>query len=63
MMTLVRLIDIFVEFVKILIGQRGNAVARVLAWLVVLAAVVAVVWLIAWGASMIPTWVDALNGS
>ncbi|MCH5642436.1 hypothetical protein [Gordonia sp. ABSL49_1] len=63
MMTLVRLIDIFVEFVKILIGQSGNAVARVLAWLVVLAAVVAVVWLIAWGVSMIPTWVDALNGS
>uniref|UniRef100_UPI003D92893B hypothetical protein n=1 Tax=Gordonia sp. B7-2 TaxID=3420932 RepID=UPI003D92893B len=63
MMTLVRLIDIFVEFVKILIGQSGNAVARVLAWLVVLATVVAVVWLIAWGVSMIPTWVDALNGS
>ena len=64
MMLLVQLIDAVVEFVKLLVGAPGhrNVVARIIAWLVVLAVVAAVIGLIAWGVSMIPDLIDALNG-
>ncbi|MGK2319734.1 hypothetical protein [Gordonia rhizosphera] len=63
MMILVRLIDLFVEYVKLLIGTKGSVPARVLAWLVLLAAVVAVIAVVAWGVATIPTLVDTLNGT
>ena len=62
MMVLVGLIDLFVEYVKVLIGQRGNIAARVLAWVVLLSVIAAVIGLIAWGVSMIPELIDLLNG-
>ncbi|MEP9391515.1 hypothetical protein ABLE94_04530 [Gordonia sp. VNK1] len=64
MMTLVRLIDLFVEFVKILLGQgSGGPIVRVLAWLVVIAVGAVAVALVAWFVVSIPAIVDTINGS
>lgn len=64
MMLVVQLIDAVVEFVKLLVGAPGrrNVVARIVAWLLVLTLVAAAIGLIAWGISLIPTLIDALNG-
>ncbi|MCF8603335.1 hypothetical protein L5I01_08170 [Gordonia sp. HY442] len=63
MMLLVRLIDVLVEFVKLLVGAPGhrNVLGRVAAWLVLIAVIGAVVALIAWGVSLIPELIDLLN--
>lgn len=64
MMLLVQLIDVIVEYVKLLVGAPGhrNAFARIIAWLLLIAGIGAVVALIAWGVAMIPELIEILNG-
>lgn len=62
MMILVRLIDLFVEYVKLL-GGSGPLFARILAWAFLLAVVAVVIGLVVWGITMIPALIDALNGT
>ncbi|WOC10958.1 hypothetical protein [Gordonia sp. MP11Mi] len=64
MMLLVQLIDVIVEYVKLLVGAPGhrNIFARVIAWLVLIALIATVVGLIAWGVSLIPELIGLLNG-
>lgn len=61
MMTLVRLIDLGVEYIKLLLGVNGGPVARILAWISFLALIAVAVALITWGVRSIPTFVDYLN--
>ncbi|MDL9936311.1 hypothetical protein QSJ18_06105 [Gordonia sp. ABSL1-1] len=64
MMLLVRLIDLFVEYVKLLFGVGyQNTGARVVAWLFLIAVIATVIGLIAWGVALIPDLIDVLNGT
>ena len=62
MMVLVRLIDVGMEYVKLLLGLNGGSARRVLAWISLLSLVCAGIALIAWGVWAIPMLVDTLNG-
>lgn len=64
MMLLVQFIDVIVEIVKWLVGAPGhrNVFVRIIAWLFVLAILGAIIGLIAWGVSLIPQFIDILNG-
>jgi hypothetical protein len=62
MMVLVRLIDVFVIFCKVLGGRGyGNPFTRVLAWLVVLSVLFFAVGLVVWAVAHIGDFVDTLN--
>ncbi|WP_068274850.1 hypothetical protein [Aldersonia kunmingensis] len=62
MMVLVRFIDVFVIFCKILGGRGyGNPFTRVLAWLVVVSVALFAVGLVAFAVAHIPDLVDELN--
>lgn len=62
MMVLVRFIDVFVIFCKILGGRGyGNPFTRVLAWLVVVSVAIVAVGFVAYLVTHIPDFVESLN--